>query len=92
MFLDPQIGPVDALIGSPIPWLAHYPLLTIIVIDAWKTMPFVMFLLYAAIMSIEPAQFEAAKMDGANAWQEFRYLTLPAILPVAIDHHRVPRG
>jgi len=84
MFLDPQIGPVDALIGSPIPWLARYPLLTIVVIDAWKTMPFVMFLLYAAIMSIEPAQFEAAKMDGANAWQEFRHLTLPAILPVAI--------
>ena len=84
MFLDPQIGPVDALIGSPIPWLARYPLLTIVVIDAWKTMPFVMFLLYAAIMSIEPTQFEAAKMDGANAWQEFRHLTLPAILPVAI--------
>ena len=35
-------------------------------------------------MSIEPTQFEAAKMDGANAWQEFRYLTLPAILPVVV--------
>jgi multiple sugar transport system permease protein len=84
MFLDPQVGPVDALIGSPIPWLAHYPLLTIIVIDAWKTMPFVMFLIYAGIMSIEPSQFEAAKMDGANAWQEFRYLTLPSILPLVV--------
>lgn len=83
IFLDPQIGPVDAIIGSPIPWLAKYPLLTIVVIDAWKTMPFVMFLLYAAIMSIEPSQFEASKIDGANAWQEFYYITLPAILPVA---------
>jgi ABC-type sugar transport system permease subunit len=46
-------------------------------------MPFVMFLLYAAVMSIEPSQFEAAKLDGANAWQEFWHLTLPAILPVA---------
>ena len=57
---------VDSLIGSPIAWFAHYPLLTIIVIDAWKTMPFVMFLIYAGIMSIEPLQFEAAKIDGAN--------------------------
>ena len=82
MFLDPQIGPVDAIIGSPIAWFAHYPLTSVIIIDAWKTMPFVMFLLYAAIMSIEPTQFEAAKLDGANPWQEFRHLTLPAILPV----------
>ena len=82
MFLDPQIGPLDALIGSPIAWFAHYPLMAVIVIDAWKTMPFVMFLLYAAIMSIEPLQFEAAKLDGANPWQEFWHLTLPGILPV----------
>jgi ABC-type sugar transport system permease subunit len=82
MFLDPQIGPLDAAIGSPIAWFAHYPMTAVVIIDAWKTMPFVMFLLYAAIMSIEPLQFEAAKLDGANAWQEFWHLTLPAILPV----------
>jgi ABC-type sugar transport system permease subunit len=41
-------------------------------------MPFVMFLLYAAIMSIEPQQFEAqARWRRANRWQEFRHLTLP---------------
>ena len=82
MFLDPQIGPVDAMIGAPIAWFARYPLTSVIITDAWKTMPFVMFLLYAAIMSIEPTQFEAAKLDGASHWQEFRHLTLPAILPV----------
>lgn len=82
MFLDPQIGPLDTLLGTPIAWFAHYPLVSIIVIDSWKTMPFVMFLLYAAIMSIDPLQFEAAKLDGANLWQQFWYLTLPGILPV----------
>lgn len=83
IFLDPQIGPIDTLIGLPIPWFARYPLMTVIVVDAWKTMPFVMFLLYAAIMSIDPSQFEAAKLDGANRWQEFWHLTLPGIMPVA---------
>jgi ABC-type sugar transport system permease subunit len=33
-------------------------------------------------MSVDPAQFEAAKLDGANNWQEFRYLTFPEILPI----------
>jgi ABC-type sugar transport system permease subunit len=82
LLLDPQVGPVDALLGAPIPWFSQFPLATVIIIDAWKTMPFVMFLLYAAIMSIDPSQFEAARLDGANRWQEFRHLTLPSILPV----------
>jgi ABC-type sugar transport system permease subunit len=80
--LDPDIGPVDALIGSPIAWFSDYAMISVIIADAWKTIPFITFLLYAAIMSIEPSQFEAAKLDGANAWQEFRHLTLPSILPV----------
>jgi multiple sugar transport system permease protein len=82
MVLDPQIGPLDAVIRSPIAWFSHYPMLAVIIVDAWKTIPFVMFLLYAAVMSIEPQQFEAAKLDGANAWQEFWHLTLPGILPI----------
>jgi ABC-type sugar transport system permease subunit len=82
ILLDPQIGPVDTLLQSPISWFSDYPLLTITVVDSWKTMPFVMFLLYAAIVSIEPSQFEAAEIDGANSRQIFFHLTLPAILPV----------
>jgi ABC-type sugar transport system permease subunit len=82
ILLDPEIGPVDAIVGAPTAWFTDYPMLSVIIADAWKTIPFIVFLLYAAIMSIEPTQFEAAKLDGANAWQEFRHLTLPSILPV----------
>lgn len=82
MLLHPQFGPVNAILGREVPWFTRYPLLSIIVADAWKMTPFVLFLVLAAIMSVEPEQFEAAKIDGASAWQELIYITLPSILPV----------
>ncbi len=82
MLLHPQFGPVDAILHTDIAWFAQFPLASVIVADAWKTTPFVLFLLFAAILSIEPDQYEAARIDGANGWQEFRYLTLPLIVPV----------
>jgi ABC-type sugar transport system permease subunit len=82
MLLHPQFGPVDAALHTDIAWFARFPLAAVIVADAWKTMPFVLFLLLAAILSIEPEQYEAARLDGANGWQELRYLTLPLIMPV----------
>jgi multiple sugar transport system permease protein len=82
LLLHPQFGPVDALLGSDIGWFTQFPLASVVVTDAWKMMPFVLFLLFAAILSIEPDQFEAATLDGASSWQEFRYITVPSILPV----------
>jgi multiple sugar transport system permease protein len=82
MLLHPQFGPVDAILRTDIAWFSQFPLASIIVADAWKTMPFVLFLLFAAVLSIEPDQYEAARLDGANGWQEFRYITLPSIVPV----------
>jgi multiple sugar transport system permease protein len=82
LLLHPQFGPVDAILHSDIAWFSQFPLASVIVADAWKMMPFVLFLMFAAVLSIEPEQYEAARLDGANSWQEFRYLTFPLILPV----------
>jgi ABC-type sugar transport system permease subunit len=82
ILLHPQFGPVDAVLHTDIAWFARFPLASVIVADAWKMTPFVLFLMFAAILSIDPDQYEAARLDGANGWQEFRYLTLPLILPV----------
>ncbi len=82
ILLHPQFGPVDAVLHTDIAWFAQFPLASVIVADAWKMTPFVLFLMFAAILSIEPEQYEAARLDGANGWQEFRFLTLPLILPV----------
>jgi len=82
MMLQPQFGPVNALLGVDVAWTSQYPLLSVIVADAWKMTPFILFILFAAIMSISAERFEAIKIDGASGWQEFRYVTFPAILPV----------
>ena len=45
--------------------------------DVWRGVPFVMLLMLAGLQTIPREQYEAAAMDGANAWQRFRYVTLP---------------
>ncbi len=82
MLLQPSFGPVDAILNQQIAWFSEYPLLSIILADAWKMTPMILFLFLAGILSIDPGQFEAARIDGANTLQEFYFLTLPSILPV----------
>lgn len=82
MLLDAQFGPVNAVLQQRIPWLVEFPLASIVVIDAWKMTPFVIFVMLAAVMSIEPTQYEAAALDGAGGWRQFFQITLPSILPI----------
>lgn len=82
MLLDAQFGPVNEIIGQNIPWLVEFPLLSIVVIDAWKMTPFVLFVMLAAVMSIEPSQYEAAALDGAGPIRQFLRITLPSVLPI----------
>jgi multiple sugar transport system permease protein len=82
LLLHPQFGPVDAALGIGVAWFTEHALLAVVVTDAWKMIPFVLFLLFAAIMSVEPTQYEAAVLDGAGRWQQFRFITLPSIAPV----------
>jgi multiple sugar transport system permease protein len=56
----------------------------VIVAYSWAGFPFVMLLILAGMQGISEEQYEAAKMDGANWWQLFRYITVPAIRPVLI--------
>jgi ABC-type sugar transport system permease subunit len=84
MLLDAQFGPVNAVLGTNTPWLVEHPLLSIIVIDAWKMTPFVVFVMLAAVMSIEPTQYEAAALDGAGPLRQLFAITLPSILPIIV--------
>jgi multiple sugar transport system permease protein len=84
MLLDAQFGPVNAALGTTIPWLVEYPMASIVIIDAWKMMPFVTFVMLAAVMSIEPSQYEAAALDGAGALRQLFSITIPSILPITV--------
>ena len=50
-------------------------------VDIWKGTGYIMTILIAGIMSIPKTYYEASGIDGANAWQQFRAITLPMIMP-----------
>ncbi|MDF5712620.1 MAG: sugar ABC transporter permease [Rhizonema sp. NSF051] len=71
------------LIKTGINWLGE-PMLALIAVifaDIWKTTPFNSILLLASLQSISPDLYEAHAIDGANAWQSFRQITLPLLVP-----------
>ena len=55
-----------------------------ILADAWKTAPFMALLLLAGLQVIPSEIYEAAKVDGATAWQWFRSITLPLLMPALL--------
>ena len=56
-------------------------LLTVAFVDNWRFWGFLMVLFLAAMQNISPDLYEAARLDGANRWQEFWFVTLPGIRP-----------
>ncbi|SDC96514.1 carbohydrate ABC transporter permease [Glycomyces harbinensis] len=54
----------------------------VVLITLWWRVGFPLLVLLAALQDIPAQLYEAAKIDGANVWQRFRYVTLPAIAPV----------
>jgi multiple sugar transport system permease protein len=63
------------------PWLARF---SIEALDAWVSIPFIMILLLAGLQAMPKEIQEAAKVDGASAWQSFWRVTFPLMLPVSI--------
>jgi multiple sugar transport system permease protein len=86
---DPRAGFVDYLLGglhlpgAHTTWLAGVwtSWATILVADAWKNVPFIAIILLAGLQVIPGEVYEAARMDGATAWQSFRRMTLPLLKP-----------
>jgi len=71
------------LIERGVPWLSQpsTALASIIMIDVWKTTPFMALMILAALQVVPKDLIEAARMDGANPVQSFFKVTLPVIFP-----------
>jgi sorbitol/mannitol transport system permease protein len=85
IFLNPIFGIfgwIESSIGvSRIDWLAIHPQLSIIGMAVWQWAPFMMLILLAGLQGIPEELHEAAQLDGAGLWREFRKITLPMLGP-----------
>jgi multiple sugar transport system permease protein len=86
---EPELGFANSALsalglpGGDVVWLGQegYALGVMIFADVWKTAPFMALLLLAGLQGIPDDVYDAAKVDGANAWQRFRGVTLPLLVP-----------
>ncbi len=74
------------LLREPLIWFIHPAAawVPLILADAWKSTPFVALLLLAGLQNIDPSLYEAARIDGASAWRQFRHVTLPLLRPALL--------
>jgi len=72
------------LVSGPILANENAVLVGAILSDVWKTTPFVALLLLAGLQVISPDVYEAARVDGAKAWQQFTRITLPLLKPAIL--------
>ena len=89
---ESESGIANALLAAgglseaPIVWLSHprAAWVPVLLADIWKTTPFVALLLLAGLQGIDPTLYEAARMDGARSWRQFREITLPMLKPAIL--------
>lgn len=90
MIFNPEMGPVNMILYTlgldpkNMPgWAAdrHWAMVTVILFGVWKSMGYFMVIYLAGLQGINSELYEAADLDGANAWQKFLYVTLPQLGP-----------
>jgi multiple sugar transport system permease protein len=89
---EPNLGFANTLLrtlhlpGGHVVWLGQggYALAVMVFADVWKTAPFMALLLLAGLQVIPEDVYDAAKVDGATAWQRFRRITIPLLMPAIL--------
>ncbi len=71
---------------DPVDWLGdpHWAMPTIIVFAVWKNFGYNMIIFLAGLQAIPEDLYEAARIDGASSWSQFRHVTLPMLGPVLL--------
>jgi arabinogalactan oligomer/maltooligosaccharide transport system permease protein len=85
-----QYGVINQVIqaagGGPVSWFEH-PLTSFAAVlstNGWLSFPFMMVILLGALQSIPGDLYEAARVDGASRWQQFRSITMPSLKPALL--------
>lgn len=88
---SPTMGPVNnilhAITGIPLEelprWAADkdWAMFTVVLFTVWKNMGYYMVIYLAGLQGVNPELYEAAELDGANAWKRFRNVTIPQLAP-----------
>jgi len=87
---DPEVGLASqalAALGLPgLEWAVRpsHGLAMVALLSVWLHLPFTFVILYAARLAIPTELYEAAKVDGATPWQQFRRVTLPLLVPAIL--------
>ncbi|MGE7472214.1 carbohydrate ABC transporter permease [Bosea sp. NPDC003192] len=90
LMLNYDFGLANQILGlvglGPVDWLGNgqIALLSVIMVDIWHWTPFCFLLFLAGLESLPQDVYEATKIDGASAWQELLYVTLPLMVPTII--------
>ncbi|HEX6614232.1 MAG TPA: sugar ABC transporter permease, partial [Rhodanobacteraceae bacterium] len=85
---NPKYGVVNFVLAHlgihPIDWLGdpHWAMPMIILFAVWKNFGYSMIILLAGLQAIPADLYEAARIDGASAWRQFRHITLPMLSPI----------
>lgn len=88
--LNPTMGPLNELmtaIGFPnLPFLTQtsWALGSIIAVEIWQWTPFVILMLLAGLQTLPDDVYEAAALENATPWQQFRDITFPMLLPISV--------
>jgi len=90
MMMEPSLGILNylaSLLGfAKRAWLADPQLVipALVVVDTWQWCPLIALFCLAGLAVIPAEPYEAARIDGATAWQQFRYVTLPHLRPILV--------
>jgi sorbitol/mannitol transport system permease protein len=83
--LNPLFGLLPYVLSpfglSRVDWVNQFPMVTVVMVEVWRWTPFMMLIILAGLQSQNPEVLEAARVDGANALQAFRRITLPLVRP-----------
>ncbi|HWX47538.1 MAG TPA: sugar ABC transporter permease [Roseomonas sp.] len=90
MMFHPQLGVLNWLLTQvglpPSMWVydARTVIPTLVIVEVWHWTPLVMLIVLGGLASLPVDPYEAAKIDGASAWQAFRHITLPLLMPFIV--------